>query len=448
MQEQAKWHGRQAKLVRVEYKLGKTVEEHSEEKQGQGQQFDIEDSASILNLYDNMLKFFVELPKFSTDSVHFTELAIALKKFVPIMSGDKLCMSMENLVLAEKSITQPTLRLYCQPNGKTLAFEHTLLGAIRITSDLKYENHTTCDAQIPKLVEESELQSYVGFHLLQEFYTDTSCKRLIVDYTSYDIKKHHFFSKWLKEEKPQIEGLDDVQFVTFQGRLLRSLKTTLNQTFGEWETYAINIDNIIYLWDEKSVRTKSSFLPETAYMGELFEQIVSGRAPKNGGCIDGLEKVFPVQKVSFGSHKVLMMSNVDAQDSEGRFLQVQIQTDSNCYKRKNASLILEKNLKLWSQAVVSGCNWMVVGYKTFDNHITKIDTVGVDEFSPNAEDKEQCYDFLNRLLDWIKAHLPVPDEKLVKKFSWIPGKQQVMCHTIQEKEIEKLLVPKIYFPKD
>lgn len=101
-----------------------------------------------------------------------------------------------------------------------------------------------------------------------------------------------------------------------------------------------------------------------------------------------------------------MMSNVDAQDSEGRFLQVQIQTDSNCYKRKNASLILEKNLKLWSQAVVSGCNWMVVGYKTFDNHITKIDTVGVDEFSPNAEDKEQCYDFLNRLLDWIKAHLP------------------------------------------
>lgn len=53
----------------------------------------------------------------------------------------------------------------------------------------------------------------------------------------------------------------------------------------------MNVNGVIYLWDEKSLRTKDSFFPAPNYMGELFEQMVSGRVPPNAEIIDAYEKV-------------------------------------------------------------------------------------------------------------------------------------------------------------
>lgn len=172
-------------------------------------------------------------------------------------------------------------------------YTHKVVGEFRITTDLKYSLRKT---DIPKLLPDSTLKSLVGYNLLVNFDSKTSCKKLIKDYNTYNETKHKYFSQWLRKEKPKIPDLDDIKFVAFQGRLLRALKTPLNKTYGEWQTYAMNVDNVIYLWDEITVGTKSGlcnnpFNMEGNYMGELFEQLVTGREPKPGGIIDGLNKV-------------------------------------------------------------------------------------------------------------------------------------------------------------
>jgi hypothetical protein len=157
-----------------------------------------------------------------------------------------------------------------------------------MTCKLQYSNQ---HIDPPTLLKESELQSLVGHNMLRHFNLKTSCDRLIEDYTTYDEKKHKCFNKWLKVEKPKNKDLDDVQFIAFHGRIVRALKTPLNKTFGEWETFAMNVNNVIYLWDEKSGRTNNYFKPEGGYMGEYFEHLVTGREAKSGGVIEGMEKV-------------------------------------------------------------------------------------------------------------------------------------------------------------
>jgi hypothetical protein len=124
-------------------------------------------------------------------------------------------------------------------------------------------------------------------------------------------------------------------------------------------------------------------------------------------------QIFPVQKVTFGTHKLLLLSNVDAQDSAGDFVQVQLQTQENSmrgWKNNRESFMLERNLKIWSQAIISGSKTVVIGHKNGRNHITKINYLTTEEFSADVEDKQLSYNFVNRLLEWIHKQLPVSND--------------------------------------
>jgi len=138
---------------------------------------------------------------------------------------------------------------------------------------------------------------------------------------------------------------------------------------------------------------------------------------------------------------------VDAQHEDGEFVQVQIQTEASAYKKVNPSFMLERNMKVWSQAVVSGSKRLTIGYKDKQNYITKMETLTIEELGSTFENRDTCLIFVDRFLDWVKAHLPVHNEKLVKKFGWIPGNPKVICSTVPEEEVQKLVVPKFYISK-
>lgn len=138
---------------------------------------------------------------------------------------------------------------------------------------------------------------------------------------------------------------------------------------------------------------------------------------------------------------------MDAQEeSTGELVQVTIQTESNCFVGKENAFHVERNLKTWAQAVVSGASKVVIGTKDKGGtRILAMKTILTEELSNGVEMKEECLQFTHRLLDWIKAQLPNHDTNTVKKFSWIPGKNNVLCSDIPEKEVEKLLIPRMYF---
>lgn len=173
-------------------------------------------------------------------------------------------------------------------------YSHRVVGSFRITTNLKYDLQNTAT---PTLLPNSTLNSLIGYNLRANFRPNKSCQKLIRDYITYNEVKHMYFSQWLRNEKPGILDLEDIKFVSFQGRLLRALKTPLNtEKYGEWETYAMNLDGVIYLWEELTVPVQSGSnkpcnVTSGNYMREVFEQIVTGRNPKPGDPVDGINKV-------------------------------------------------------------------------------------------------------------------------------------------------------------
>lgn len=101
---------------------------------------------------------------------------------------------------------------------------------------------------------------------------------------------------------------------------------------------------------------------------------------------------------------------MDAQDSSGNYVQVTLSADQTEFKNNNASLVLELNLKLWAQAVVSGAERLVIGTKNKKNLLTRVQLLETDEFRATLMKREEmakCFNFQDRLLTFIKIHLPV-----------------------------------------
>ncbi|XP_035711584.1 DNA polymerase eta-like [Folsomia candida] len=436
LQEEESRYFRTTDTIRLEFNL-------AGDKKGFSEDFRISDK----DKFNKILKCIVPTAKlqFDTDNV-VTSLALVLKNFEPRRNQNSpklnldLDTSMQNLSLGLPNTLKVDTK--SPPTASDLTFRHSPVGFFRITKDLTFSMESK-DA-LPRLMELEDLHSLVGYNLFKAFNPATR-PTVITDYTYYDEIKHRCFSEWLRLEGPKFKG--KVQFISFHGRILRSLKTIWNQTFGEWDTYAMNVNGTIYLWDEKTPRPRSqSFHYARQFMGCLFENLTTGKG-KDGLPEDDIEKVFVIQKVQFGTHTLLLLNNVDAQDSSGNYVQVTLSADQTEFKNNNASLVLELNLKLWAQAVVSGAERLVIGTKNKKNLLTRVQLLETDEFRATLMKREEmakCFNFQDRLLTFIKIHLPEHDRKLVKKFSWCPGKHNVAVSTVPEEEVDNLLIPKIY----
>jgi len=113
-----------------------------------------------------------------------------------------------------------------------------------------------------------------------------------------------------------------------------------------------------------------------------------------------------VDKLQLGNHKLLIVNQIDGQTSDNRRAQVCLQSDKY-YAGKD--LKRKRNLQLYGQSLISGCDHVILGTRK-DNILSSIETFDtLDKFTVRMDigNVQECLQFQNRLLSWIKAHLPV-----------------------------------------
>jgi len=139
---------------------------------------------------------------------------------------------------------------------------------------------------LPKLLPLDDLECFVDLELdrieeLQEH------PLFITNYALYDETKHRCFVKWLEENYENCMISEDkedksssVDFVSFNGRISDSLQTPLVRQCDGWEIFAMNIGGVIYLWDEKVMRSGPP-ISKAGYGGLAFEQLVTKQCPES-----------------------------------------------------------------------------------------------------------------------------------------------------------------------
>lgn len=413
-------HRRKTEVVRVCFKFGRATEEELAESHV----FSIRNYAELRELPEQVILHFHSLPHFDIKSVHITQLTMVLYNFVSLEP--------ENLFFTpfghfhHQLFFPAQFKVYVRPpfSYRTPRLQHQTIGAFRITSNLQYLLSSV--SELPKTIQLKHLKKLLGLNLLTNFKESLSCARLIRDYISYDERRMLYFMSWWCQQGRGHSSLQDIKFVGVIGRIIRALKTPVNKTYGDWETYAMNLNGIIYLWEERGPRDKPTFSAEGSYIGEFFEHLCTGRkGPEHfGEPVDAFDKVFPIQKLTIGSQKLLLLSNIDGQDPSGQFVQVQLTTDENYFTRENESFVLERHLKLWAQAVISGSKKVILGKKDLNYNLTYLEGFETAQLPQNRYSK-QCFFFLERLLEWMETQLPEHNDRLVKKFSWTPGTKYV-----------------------
>lgn len=130
-------------------------------------------------------------------------------------------------------------------------------------------------------------------------------------------------------------------------------------------------------------------------------------------------QVFPINKVTFGKHKMVLLDNVDAQDASGGFVQIAAWTEPKYFNKPNEALVRERHLKQWAQSIVSCAEVNIIAGKDNQGVITKVDIMSTEDLSKKINNDvkseseniglDTCFYFQDRFLDWIKVHLPVSD---------------------------------------
>jgi len=112
-----------------------------------------------------------------------------------------------------------------------------------------------------------------------------------------------------------------------------------------------------------------------------------------------------VDRLKLGEHQLLVVNQIDGLTVENKRAQV-------CLQRANyfvESTKMKRNLQLYAQSLISGCEHIVVGFRD-DNIVNRVETFDfLDEFVQKKKlgNVQECLQFENCLLSWIKAHLPV-----------------------------------------
>jgi len=112
-----------------------------------------------------------------------------------------------------------------------------------------------------------------------------------------------------------------------------------------------------------------------------------------------------VDKVQLGNHRLLLVNQVDARTEDGE--RVQIALHSATYF--TPELKHTRNINLYAQCLISGCRHIVLGTRTKNQlHYTRTFT-SLSDFIEKKElgNVQECLQFQNRLLSWMRSHLTV-----------------------------------------
>lgn len=200
--------------------------------------------------------------------------------------------------------------------------QQKVLGTFGISSSLKYVGNSDDSLKQAQLIPKTRFRSLIGKNLG----TDFNIAKKQVDYKAYSELKARFFMRWLLEsqyfQKVEQKKYKKPDFLCFGGRITDPMKTLGVTRFGDWKIYGVRFNDVVYLYEIKSDTRQTDL---QSYYGVYFEHLLTHEHPESI-IPNELEKVFTVQEVQFGSHQILCLSEIDAVDENGEFVEIKVRS--------------------------------------------------------------------------------------------------------------------------
>jgi hypothetical protein len=194
---------------------------------------------------------------------------------------------MASLIVTKSSTDAPARLLKFTTNSFSSSLKFQSLGqsgAFRTTAEGAYSASPE-DLQLPQILHITKLQKLVGSDIYSDVTSPPTNSIMIHDHVEYYEFKHQCFVRWLRDNYFLKVKPHDVDFIAFHGRIADPLKSPACEKFGRWEIYGMNVDSIIYLWDEKVPKPQSS-VRGSNYASLHFEKLVSSEDPSDIGVLE------------------------------------------------------------------------------------------------------------------------------------------------------------------
>lgn len=113
-----------------------------------------------------------------------------------------------------------------------------------------------------------------------------------------------------------------------------------------------------------------------------------------------------MNEVSLGKHQILIVNHVSAQDQNGQLTQISL--FNQLYWPEKSPQTNTRKLKLWTHSLISGANSILIGKRDHLGMLQEVENLTIGDLQSQLDgDSSLCLQFENRLLEWIKLHLPV-----------------------------------------
>jgi hypothetical protein len=232
---------------------------------------------------------------------------------------------------------------------------------------------------------------------------------LIKSYAEYHNQKQKYFLDWIISNeffsKVDKEEVKRPNFISFGGRITDPMMTPGIERFGDWKFYAAKFNDSVYLWSEKKVNESRPHTLES-YYGIGFEHMLTSTAP---GPTNEYDKVYVINEVTFGSHQLLCLNEVDAVDEKGDWVEPKV------YRKCSPKGMAAKYLKYWAQAVVPGVEKLLLAERNDEGRVVRFEettsaVIARQKIITHLPAK--CYEFEDRLLNWVSKHFKENNPKV------------------------------------
>jgi hypothetical protein len=201
--------------------------------------------------------------------------------------SEEILSGMASLTVTKSSTNSParTLKVTTKSLSSSLTFQSLgQSGAFRTTAELAYTASPE-ELQLPQILPVANLQTLVGSDIYSDVTSPPPNSIMIRDHVAYYELKHKCFVQWLSDNYFLKVKPHEVDFIAFHGRIADPLKSPACKKHGRWEIYGMNVDSIIYLWDEKVPLPQAS-ARRSSYAGHYFEKLVSSEDPSDVGIVE------------------------------------------------------------------------------------------------------------------------------------------------------------------
>jgi hypothetical protein len=233
---------------------------------------------------------------------------------------------------------------------------------------------------------------------------------LIKSYVEYHKQKRKCFLEWILSNeffaKVDKEEVKRPSFICFGGRITDPMMTPGLERFGDWKLYGVKFNDAVYLYNEKKIDTSRPHSLES-YYGIGFEHMLTSTAP---GPPNEYDKVYVINEVTFGSHQLLCLNEVDAVDEKGDWVELKV------YRKCSPKGMAAKYLKYWAQSVVPGVEKLLLAERDDEGRVVRFEETTSAAIARqkliNAHLPAKCYEFEDRLLNWINKHFKENNPKV------------------------------------